>query len=195
MALPDFANISMKRVMLFIGLLGLTGCSTLPGVQWLSRFSFISPYKMDIRQGNSLDADKIAQLKLGMTRAQVQFLMGTPLVSDIFHKDRWDYIYNFQHNGKSVETRRLVLYFDQDKLARIVKDLGTPAAATPAAVVPAAVAPAAVTPAAATPAAAAPAAAAPAAVTPAAATPAAATPAAVAPAPAAPAAAAPAVKG
>ena len=84
--------------MLFIGLLGLTGCSTLPGVQWLSRFSFISPYKMDIRQGNSLNADKIAQLKLGMTRAQVQFLMGTPLISDIFHKDRWDYIYNFQHN-------------------------------------------------------------------------------------------------
>ena len=140
--------------MLFIGLLGLTGCSTLPGVQWLSRFSFISPYKMDIRQGNSLNANKIAQLKLGMTRAQVQFLMGTPLVSDIFHKDRWDYIYNFQHNGKSVETRRLVLYFDQDKLARIVKDLGTPAAAAaPAVTIPATTAPATTTaPAAAAPA-------------------------------------------
>ena len=159
----------MKRVMLFIGLLGLTGCSTLPGVQWLSRFSFISPYKMDIRQGNSLNANKIAQLKLGMTRAQVQFLMGTPLVSDIFHKDRWDYIYNFQHNGKSVETRRLVLYFDQDKLARIVKDLGTPAA--PAAAAPVAATSAVTIPAAPAPAPAAPAPA-PAVTTPAAATPA-----------------------
>ncbi len=156
--------------MLFIGLLGLTGCSTLPGVQWLSRFSFISPYKMDIRQGNSLNANKIAQLKLGMTRAQVQFLMGTPLVSDIFHKDRWDYIYNFQHNGKSVETRRLVLYFDQDKLARIVKDLGTPAA--PAAAAPVAATSAVTIPAAPAPAAPAAAAPAPAVTTPAAATPA-----------------------
>ena len=176
--------------MLFIGLLGLTGCSTLPGVQWLSRFSFISPYKMDIRQGNSLNANKIAQLKLGMTRAQVQFLMGTPLVSDIFHKDRWDYIYNFQHNGKSVETRRLVLYFDQDKLARIVKDMGTPAAA----VLPAgAVTPAAVTPVTTTPATATPATATPATTAPATTAPATTAPATTAPATTAPAAATPAV--
>ncbi len=118
MRLPSF---------LLLGLLisGLSGCSTLPGVGLLSKLSFLSPYKMDIRQGNYISTTAVDKLQPGMTRDQVQFIMGTPLIADIFHADRWDYIYSLQHDGKQVDFRRVTLYFDQGKLARIEKEMGT----------------------------------------------------------------------
>lgn len=75
--------------------------------------SFIKEYKIDIQQGNVLSQEMVAQLKPGQTRDQVRFLLGTPLVADIFHQQRWDYIYRFQ-NGRTgqVESRRLTVYFD-----------------------------------------------------------------------------------
>ncbi len=112
------------RLFFLLCLTGLTGCSSLPGVQYLSKFSFMSPYKMDIRQGNSFDEKQVDRLQLGMTHAQVQFIMGTPLISDVFHANRWDYIYSLQHDGKLVETHRVTLYFDQGKLTRIIKEFG-----------------------------------------------------------------------
>ena len=112
------------RLFLMFCLLELTACSSLPGVQWLSQFSALSPFKIDIRQGNSLDPKQIDKLKLGMTRAQVQFIMGTSLLIDPFRPDRWDYVYSLQHDGKTVEFHKLELYFEQDKLSRIVNDFG-----------------------------------------------------------------------
>ena len=143
------------RLFLMFCLLELTACSSLPGVQWLSHFSALSPFKIDIRQGNSLDPKQIDKLKLGMTRAQVQFIMGTSLLIDPFRPDRWDYVYSLQHDGKTVEFHKLELYFEQDKLSRIVNDFGkTPiliAAPAPAVAVPSSVTPVAASSAAATP--------------------------------------------
>ena len=68
----------------------LSGCS----VTALS--DFVKPYRIDVRQGNYVTQDMVAQLKPGMTREQVRFVLGTPLVADVFHSDRWDYIYRFQ---------------------------------------------------------------------------------------------------
>ena len=78
-----------------------------------------SAYKMDIRQGNYVTEEMRSQLKLGMTRAQVRFVMGTPMLSDVFHANRWDYVYRFVHGGELVEQQRLTLYFDGDNLSRI----------------------------------------------------------------------------
>ena len=112
------------RVILLLVFLGLTACS---------------PYKMDIRQGNLVTSEMRANLKLGMTRAQVQLLLGTPLVQDPFHPDRWDYEYRYEHAGKLVTQQRLTLYFNGDKLARIddshMPPMPVPAA--PASAVPA----------------------------------------------------------
>lgn len=95
---------------------------------------FIRPYTMDIQQGNSLDQNQLAKLKPGMTRSQVRFIMGTPLVVDPFHPDRWDYLYIDRKRGRLVEYRRLTLYFDGDKLRRALTDLPPAApAAAPAA--------------------------------------------------------------
>lgn len=85
---------------------------------------FISPYKLDIRQGNYVTKAMREQLKPGMSKVQVKFLLGTPLIRDVFHANRWDYVYRFEHDGKVTEMQRLTLYFENDNLARI--DDGTP---------------------------------------------------------------------
>ena len=78
------------------------------------------PYRIDIQQGNFLSPEMIAQLKKGMTRDQVRFVLGTPLVTDIFHADRWDYVfYRELGNGKK-EHRHLSVFFKDDKLVRHV---------------------------------------------------------------------------
>ena len=90
-----------------------------------------TPYKMDIRQGNYVTPEMRAQLKTGMTRQQVRYVMGTPMISDAFHENRWDYVYRLERRGRLVEQQELTLYFEGDSLARIVGD-GQPVAATPA---------------------------------------------------------------
>lgn len=96
---------------------------------------FISPYKLDIRQGNFVTKDMREQLKTGMSKVQVKFLLGTPLIKDIFHANRWDYVYSLEHNGKVTERQRLTLYFENDNLARI-DDGGQPAGTVPVKVEP-----------------------------------------------------------
>jgi outer membrane protein assembly factor BamE len=83
----------------------------------------VTPYRMVIQQGNFISQEMVAQLKPGMTREQVRFILGTPLVTDIFHADRWDYIfYRELPNGKR-EQRNLSVVFEKDKLARVIGDL------------------------------------------------------------------------
>ena len=81
--------------------------------------SLLSPYKMDVRQGNYVTEDMRLKLKTGMNRAQVRFVMGTPMISDAFHPNRWDYVYRLEQHHKLVEEQRLTLYFNGDTLARI----------------------------------------------------------------------------
>lgn len=86
---------------------------------------FINEYKIDVQQGNVLDQDMVNQLKPGQTRDQVRFLLGTPLITDIFHQQRWDYVYRLQ-SGRTgqVDTRRLSVFFDADgRLERVDGDV------------------------------------------------------------------------
>ena len=98
-------------------LLVLGGCSSVPTIPTLSA------YKMDIQQGNYVTQDMVAKLKPGMTRAQVRFILGTPLVVDMFRTDRWDYVYVFQKAGKVTEQRKLTVIFSGDKLLRVEGDV------------------------------------------------------------------------
>ena len=84
-----------------------------------SLLSSCASYKMDIHQGNFVTADMRGKLKLGMSRQQVRYVLGTPLVNDAFHGNRWDYVYRLEHGGKVVDKQSLTLYFEADKLARI----------------------------------------------------------------------------
>ena len=86
----------------------------------------ISPYKLDIQQGHMLSPEAVAKLKPGMTKAQVRFLLGTPLLNDLFNPDRLYYIYRNQKRDGPVERGNLMLYFNQNKLVRFETDLVSP---------------------------------------------------------------------
>jgi outer membrane protein assembly factor BamE len=85
--------------------------------------AMISPYRMDIQQGNVITQDMISKLKSGMTRSQVRFVLGSPLIVDPFRTDRWDYVSIYEKQGKEVERRRVTVIFENDKLARIEGDV------------------------------------------------------------------------
>lgn len=73
-----------------------------------------------------MSQEMVDKLKPGMTRSQVRFILGAPLVTDMFHADRWDYFYSYQKNGKVTEQRRITVIFDKDVLKKIEGDV-TPA--------------------------------------------------------------------
>lgn len=76
-------------------------------------------YKQDIQQGNVLDKDKVAQLETGMTKRQVEVLLGSPSISSPFHSDRWDYMNSYARRGGEPEKRVLTLRFDNERLAAV----------------------------------------------------------------------------
>ena len=80
-------------------------------------------YQAALSQGNLLDQEDIDQVEVGMTRGQVRFLLGTPMIDDPFHEDRWDYVYFFRiGRNKAAFKRWISVYFDGDNVTEIVKD-------------------------------------------------------------------------
>jgi outer membrane protein assembly factor BamE len=83
-------------------------------------------YKIDIQQGNLVEADALSQVEVGMTRGAVRFLLGTPTVNDPFHSDRWDYPYYYKAGRakrSEAEQRWIVVYFDGNEVSRIERDV------------------------------------------------------------------------
>jgi outer membrane protein assembly factor BamE len=87
----------------------LTGCES-----WLPE-----AHKIDIQQGNKVKKEDLQKLKLGMTRSQVKFVLGTPLLQDGFHNSRWDYMYYLKPGKNELKQSRIVLYFNGDELSKI----------------------------------------------------------------------------
>jgi len=106
----------MQNPKLLLSSLGLA-------VTLLAGCSFPGVYKIDIQQGNVITQDMIDQLRPGMTRSQVRFIMGNPLIVDTFHANRWDYLYSIQPGGGQRRQERISLFFnDQDQLASLSGD-------------------------------------------------------------------------
>ena len=81
-------------------------------------------YRIDIQQGNLLEQESIDQVEVGMTRSQVRFLLGTPMVADTFHQDRWDYMYYFRRGrSRNIERRWAIVVFAEDKVIEMRKDV------------------------------------------------------------------------
>lgn len=89
--------------------------------------SYLTPHRIDIRQGNMVTQEMVSQLKPGQTKDQVRFILGTPMVADMFHADRWDYVYRFVpgRNPEDVQKRHLVVLFENGKLVRVDGDVVT----------------------------------------------------------------------
>ena len=84
----------------------------------------IKPYRIEIQQGNFVSQEMVSQLKLGMSKDQVRFVLGTPLIADSFHADRWDYVFRRQRvNSSELEQRKIAVFFEEGKLKRIEGDV------------------------------------------------------------------------
>lgn len=109
----------------------LAGCSSL-GIPDVPMPSFIKPYRIEIQQGNYVTQEMLSQLRPGMTRDQVKFVMGSPLLVDMFHANRWEYIFQRQLEfNRGFEQRNLTVFFENDRLQRIDGDV-VPAPSVPA---------------------------------------------------------------
>jgi outer membrane protein assembly factor BamE len=83
----------------------------------------VKPYKLDVQQGNVVNSKMLLQLRPGMTKSQVRFIMGTPLIQDSFHGNRWDYVYQMREAGKLTEQRRVILDFENELLKSVRGDV------------------------------------------------------------------------
>lgn len=100
--------------------------SALCAVLVLGACNLLKPYKLDIQQGNVITQEMVDKLRPGMTRSQVRYVLGTPMVVDPFHKERWDYYYSYKKGVEAVpESRRLTLLFKDDVLHSIQGDVAT----------------------------------------------------------------------
>ncbi|CAG0954527.1 Outer membrane protein assembly factor BamE [Burkholderiales bacterium] len=97
------------RLLLPFLLVFFAGCSWAPS---------LGVHKIDINQGNALTQDLVEKLKVGQSKAQVRAILGTPLLADIYHADRWDYVHEFRYQGKLVAHRGFSVFFADDKLTR-----------------------------------------------------------------------------
>jgi outer membrane protein assembly factor BamE len=107
----------------------ISGCSSVPRI--------INEYKIDVQQGNVLTQEMVSQLRPGLSKDQVRFVLGTPVLMDMFHANRWDYVYRLRKgNTSEVEMRKFSVFFDaNEKLVRVSGDVAA-AQAADASVVP-----------------------------------------------------------
>ena len=98
----------------------LGGCSSFNEPASLKGFiAFVSPYKPDVIQGNVVTTEQMALVKTGMSRAQVRDALGSPLITDPFHADRWDYVFTLKRQGFDDQQRSFVVLFDKDQVLKI----------------------------------------------------------------------------
>ncbi len=102
------------------GLLAATLLGACSSLQSSDNFlGFITPYRVEVVQGNVLTREQVALVKPGQTRAQVRDVLGSPLLTDTFHADRWDYVFTIRRQGAEPQQRKVVVLFDGDKLKSI----------------------------------------------------------------------------
>lgn len=101
--------LKIRLIFVLLASLQLYGCAS-----WLPE-----PHKLDLHQGNSIKLEQLEQLEIGMSMAQVRRIMGSPILSDPFHSQRWDYIYRFIPNKGFNRKSLLTLHFDNERLVSI----------------------------------------------------------------------------
>jgi outer membrane protein assembly factor BamE len=94
------------------------GAQTVQATKLQKFFWIFSPYRPDIQQGNFVSAEMLKELKVGQTRDQVRFILGSPLLTDVFHDDRWDYPFYLARGNGELTTSRVTVYFKDDKVER-----------------------------------------------------------------------------
>lgn len=119
--MSDLHCSSLRLTLIAIVVAGLAGCSSFD-VASNRVAGIISPYRVDIVQGNVVTREQLAVLKPGMQRAQVRDILGTALLVSVFHADRWDYVFTLKRQGVAPQSRRVTIFFKNDALERTEAD-------------------------------------------------------------------------
>ncbi len=106
---------------MLIASVSLVACGSLNSAS-ASIAGVVTPYKMDVVQGNFVSKEQAAAVKVGMSRSQVRDILGTPLLTSIFHADRWDYVFTFKRQGLEPQARKVSVFFRGDMLERMDAD-------------------------------------------------------------------------
>ena len=117
----DYQRLGARLSLLVAVSASLGACSTLNSAN-NQIAGLVTPYKMDIVQGNFVSKEQVEALKPGMTRAQIRDILGTPLLTSIFHADRWDYVFTFKRQGLEPQSRKVTVYFKGDAMERLDAD-------------------------------------------------------------------------
>jgi outer membrane protein assembly factor BamE len=114
-------HFSIKPAALLVVLTALAGCSGF-GSSSANPVNWITPYKIDVIQGNFISKEQVEALRAGMIRDQVKATLGTPLLASLFHADRWDYVFTLKRQGTEPQSYRYTVFFKGDLLERFEGD-------------------------------------------------------------------------
>ena len=127
--MPENTFTHTRVVMALVACAALIGCSStrdpLTGKTSESKLNpanWITPYRVDVIQGNFVSKEQVEQLRAGMIRDQVKAILGTPLLASLFHADRWDYVFTLRRQGVPFQSFRYTVYFKGDQLERFGGD-------------------------------------------------------------------------
>lgn len=119
--MSEFKSLGARWTFFLVACASLSACGSLNSAS--SRIAgVVTPYKTDIVQGNFVSREQAAALKTGMSRAQVRDILGTSLLTSVFHADRWDYVFTFKRQGVESQARRVTVFFKGDVLDRVEAD-------------------------------------------------------------------------
>lgn len=119
--MPAFAHRSARLGFALLIGCSLAACGSFDGAS-NRLISVVTPYKVDVVQGNFVSREQVEALQTGMGRQQVRDILGTPLVTSLFHADRWEYVFTLKRPGIEVQTRKLTVFFKGDALERFEGD-------------------------------------------------------------------------
>jgi outer membrane protein assembly factor BamE len=122
-ALPANPHYSIQRVLIAVACLVLASCSSSTmSSSSINPVNWITPYRVDVIQGNFVSKEQVEQLQAGMTRDQVKAVLGTPLMASLFHADRWDYVFTLKRQGVEPQSFKYTVFFKGDQLERFEGD-------------------------------------------------------------------------
>ena len=122
-ALPANPHHSIQKILMAVACGVLASCSSgTMSSSSVNPVNWITPYKVDVIQGNFVSREQVEQLQAGMTRDQVKAVLGTPLLTSLFHADRWDYVFTLKRQGVEPQAFKYTVFFKGDQLERFSGD-------------------------------------------------------------------------
>jgi outer membrane protein assembly factor BamE len=119
--MSELQSLGARWALLLVASASLAACGSLNSTS-NSIAGVVTPYKMDVVQGNFVSREQAAALKPGMSRGQVRDILGTPLLTSVFHADRWDYVFTFKRQGGESQARKVTVFFKGELLERVESD-------------------------------------------------------------------------